>query len=138
VHNNRIGSLVLIEGGNPQVAKDLAMHVAAMKPEFLSPQDVPQAVLEKEKEIFNERAKNSGKPANILEKIVEGQIQKHLNEICLTGQAFFKDPDQTIAQVLKTANAKVLKMIRFEVGEGIEVVKKSFEEEVMSAARGNS
>lgn len=137
VHQNRIGAIALIEGGNDELAKELAMHIAAMKPQFLSPDEVPQKVIDREKDILIERAKQSGKPDNILEKIVAGQLQKFLSEICLIGQPFFKDPDQTIAAILKAANAKVLKMIRFEVGEGIEVNKKSFEEEVMSAARGS-
>lgn len=137
VHNFRIGTLVLIEGGDDALAKDLAMHIAAMKPQYVSADEVPENVVAKEKEIMMERAKQSGKPENILEKIVQGQVQKHLNEICLLGQPFFKDPDQSIAVLLKSANAKVLKMIRMEVGEGIEVVKKSFEEEVMEQARGS-
>ncbi len=137
VHNARIGTLVLVEGGDDALAKDLAMHIAAMRPQFVSQDEVPAAAIAKEKEIAMERAKQSGKPENILEKIVEGQLQKHFNELCLTGQPFFKDPDQTVTQLLKSKNAKVLQMIRFEVGEGIEVVKKSFEEEV-AAARGSN
>jgi elongation factor Ts len=138
VHNARIGTLVLVEGGDDALAKDLAMHVAAMKPQFVSQDEVPAKTIAKEKEIMMERAKQSGKPENILEKIVEGQLQKHLNELCLIGQPFFKDPDQTVTQLLKSKNAKVLQMIRFEVGEGIEVVKKSFEEEVAQARGSNS
>ncbi|MBS0289084.1 MAG: elongation factor Ts [Proteobacteria bacterium] len=137
VHNARIGALVLIEGQDEALAKDLAMHVAAMKPQYLTIEDVPQAVVAKQKEIMLEVAKQSGKPDNILEKIVQGQLQKHFGELCLTGQAFFKDPDQTIGALLKSKQAKVIKMIRFEVGEGIEVSKKSFEEEVMAQARGS-
>ncbi|MBI2790791.1 MAG: elongation factor Ts [Gammaproteobacteria bacterium] len=138
VHNSRIGTLVLVEGGDDALAKDLAMHVAAMKPQFVSQDEVPAKTIAKEKEIMMERAKQSGKPENILEKIVEGQLQKHLNEHCLIGQPFFKDPDQTVTQLLKSKNAKVLQMIRFEVGEGIEVIKKSFEEEVAQARGSNS
>ncbi len=137
IHHARIGTLILLEGGNEVLAKDLAMHVAAMKPQYMTTDEVPQDIVAKEKEILIERAKQSGKPDNILEKIVAGQLQKHLSEICLTGQPFFKDPDQTIAALLKTHQAKLLKMIRIEVGEGIEVIKKSFEEEV-KAARGSS
>lgn len=136
VHHARIGVLVVIEGGSEQLAKELAMHVAAMRPQYLTMQEVPQAIVEKEKEILLALAQQSGKPLDIIQKIVSGQLQKRLNEICLTGQAFFKDPDQSIAMVLKTAQAQVVQMVRFEVGEGIEVVKKSFEEEVM-AARGD-
>lgn len=137
IHNARIGSLVLLEGGNEELAKDLAMHIAAMKPQFISPTEIPQAIVEKEHAIFMERAKQSGKPDNILEKIVQGQLQKQANEICLLGQPFFKDPDKTIESLLKSMNASILAMLRFEVGEGIEVIKKSFEEEVMEQARGS-
>ena len=133
IHNSRIGTLVLLEGGNEDLAKDLAMHIAAMKPQYISASEIPQAIVEKEHAIFMERAKESGKPDNILEKIVQGQLQKQANEICLLGQPFFKDPDKTIEALLKTLNANILSMLRFEVGEGIEVVKKSFEEEVMEA-----
>lgn len=136
VHNARIGTLVLVSGGNEQLAKDLAMHIAAMRPQFIKIEDVPQNIVAKEKEIMLERAKQSGKPENILEKIVQGMLQKHFGEVCLSGQPFFKDPDQTIGALLKANNANVMQMIRFEVGEGIEVVKKSFEEEVMAQARG--
>ncbi len=137
IHNSRIGTLVLVEGGNEELAKDLAMHIAAMKPQFVSPNEIPQAIIAKEHEIFMERAKQSGKPDNILEKIVQGQLQKFANEICLLGQPFFKDPDKTIEALLKSLNATVISMLRFEVGEGIEVIKKSFEEEVMEQARGS-
>lgn len=136
IHMNRIGTMVLITGGSHEIAKDIAMHVAAMRPEFISMKDIPAEKLAKQKEIFMEIAKNSGKPANILEKIVEGQCQKHFAEVCLEGQPFFKDPDQTVGTYLKNAAATIDQMIRFEVGEGIEVVKKSFEEEVMEQARG--
>lgn len=137
IHNFRIGVLVLVEGGDDALAKDLAMHIAAMKPQYVSADEVPENVVAKEKEIAMERAKQSGKPENILEKIVQGQVQKHLNEICLLGQGFFKDADQSVGALLKSANAKVVSMIRMEVGEGIEVIKKSFEEEVMAQARGS-
>lgn len=137
VHMNRIGTLVLITGGTHEVAKDIAMHVAAMRPQFIALKDVPAETVAKQKEIFLEIAQNSGKPANILEKIVEGQLQKHFAEVCLEGQAFFKDPDQSVAAYLKSASATIDQMIRFEVGEGIEVVKKSFEEEVMEQVRGS-
>ncbi len=137
VHNGRIGTLVLLSGGNETLAKDIAMHVAAMRPQFMSMEEVPADIMAKEKEIMTERAKQSGKPDNILEKIVQGMLQKHFNEVCLMGQPFFKDPDQTIGALLKSNNSSLLKMVRFEVGEGIEVTKKSFEEEVMAQARGS-
>ncbi|HET9843441.1 MAG TPA: translation elongation factor Ts [Gammaproteobacteria bacterium] len=135
VHNDRIGVLVVISTNNEKLAKDLAMHTAAMRPQFVKPEDVPQTIVEKEKEIFIARAAESGKPANIVEKMIEGQVKKFVNEICLIGQPFIKDPDKQISQLLKEHNTTVESMIRFEVGEGIEVVKKSFQEEVMEQAR---
>ena len=137
IHHARIGVVILLEGGTDELAKDLAMHVAAMKPQFITPEDAPGSVVEKEKEILLERANQSGKPLNIVEKMVAGQVQKYLAEICLTGQPFFKDPDQTIATLLKTSNAVVREMVRFEVGEGIEIVKLNFQKEV-SKARGDN
>lgn len=136
VHLTRIGALVLIEGGTDELAKDLAMHIAAMKPQYIAFEDVPADIVAKEKEIQMVIAEKSGKPANIIEKIVAGQLQKKFNEICLLGQAFFKDPDQSIGQYLSKNKASVKSFTRFEVGEGIEVIKKSFEEEVMEQARG--
>ena len=133
-HHGRIGVLVKIAGGNDELAKDLAMHIAAMKPEYLTAQMVPEATINRQKDILQDRAKDSGKPANVMEKIISGQLQKHLNEICLEGQPFFKDPDQSVGTIVKAANATLVEMIRFEVGEGIEVIKKSFEEEVKAAA----
>ncbi|MFI4938684.1 MAG: translation elongation factor Ts [Candidatus Berkiellales bacterium] len=137
IHHARIGVIVLLQGGNDQLAKDLAMHIAAMKPQYLSPADVPSAIVDKEKEILFERAAQSGKPKEIVEKMIAGQLQKQLAEICLMGQPFFKDPDQTIGSLLKSNQSEIKQMVRFEVGEGIEVVKKSFEEEV-NAARGDT
>lgn len=136
LHQTRIGVLVLIDGGTPELAKDLAMHIAAMKPQFMVPEQVPEDVIARQKAIFVEIANQSGKPENIVEKMVQGQLQKHLAEICLTGQPFFKDPDQTIEKLVKSNKATLKQMIRFEVGEGIEVIKKSFEEEV-AEARGS-
>lgn len=136
LHQTRIGVVVVIEGGSPELAKDLAMHAAAMRPQFMDPTQVPESVITRQKAIFVDMAKESGKPENMLEKIVAGQLQKHLAEICLTGQPFFKDTDKTIATLLKEHKATLKQMTRFEVGEGIEVVKMSFEEEV-AAARGS-
>lgn len=136
VHLTRIGALVLVEDGNDELAKDLAMHIAAMKPQYIAFEEVPKDIVDKEKEIQMTVAQKSGKPENIIEKIVAGQLQKKFNEICLLGQPFFKDPDQTIGQLLGKHKASVKSFTRFEVGEGIEVIKKSFEEEVMAQARG--
>jgi len=135
-HHARIGACVAVKGGDEVLSKELAMHIAAMKPLYITLEEVPEAVIEKQKESLFESAKQSGKSPELLEKIVAGQLQKYLNEICLVGQSFFKDPEQSVGAVLKQGEAQVRQMLRFEVGEGIEIVKKSFEEEVMSA-RGN-
>lgn len=136
IHHARIGVVVKVEGGDAALAKDLAMHIAAMKPQYLTMQDVPADEMERQKAIFIEISQQSGKPMNIIEKMVTGQIQKHFAEICLEGQPFFKEPDLTIAAYLKKNNAKILQMVRLAVGEGIEVVKKSLAEEV-SEIRGS-
>lgn len=135
VHHSRIGALALVEGNNQQIAKEMAMHIASMHPQFIDSSEIPADVVAKEKEIFMAKAKDSGKPANIVEKMIEGQLKKYFSEICLDGQPFFKDQDKSVAEVLKSAQCKVIEMARFEVGEGIEVNKKSFEEEVMEQAR---
>ncbi len=137
VHGNRIGVLVQLEGGNADLGKDIAMHIAASRPLVIAPENVPQQLVEKEKEIFMAQAANSGKPADIIEKMVTGRIKKFLDEVSLLGQPFVKNPDQTVAQVLKAANAKVIHFERFEVGEGIEKKVENFAEEVMAQVRGS-
>lgn len=135
-HGTKIGVLVVMEGGSVELAKDMAMHVAASRPQCVHVNEVPADIVEKETRIATERAAASGKPAAILEKIVSGQVQKYLNEICLMGQAFVKDLDQTVEKVLKANQATIKSFHRFEVGEGIEVQKLNFQEEVMAVARG--
>lgn len=135
-HGNRIGVLVELAGGTPELAKDIAMQVAAMQPQYVSPEQVPADIIEREKEICMARAQESGKPANIIEKMVEGAIQKFLGEICLVGQPFVKDQNKKVGQLLKESNASVKSVTRFAVGEGIEIEKKSFHEEVMEQAKG--
>ncbi len=137
VHNARIGALVVLEGGSQALAKDMAMQVVANKAQYIKPEEVPAELVAKEKEILIERAKQTGKTADIAEKIVAGQLKKFLDEICLVGQSFFKDPDQSVGSLLKSTKADVKTLIRFEVGEGIEVIKKSFEEEVMAQVKGS-
>lgn len=138
VHSTRkIGVLVELEGGDDNLAKDIAMHIAASKPEYLSREQVPAAALEKEKEIYTEQAAASGKPKEIIEKMVMGRINKYINEVTLLGQAFVKDPDTTVEKLLKTAGAKVLRFARFEVGEGIERNKGDFAAEVMAQVKGS-
>ncbi|MBL1142343.1 MAG: elongation factor Ts [Proteobacteria bacterium] len=136
-HGSRIGVVVEVESGDEALAKDLAMHIAASKPICVSEDQVEQDVLDKEKEIFTAQAAESGKPADIIEKMVTGRIKKYLKEITLLGQPFVKDPDQTVEKLLKAANATVTSFIRYEVGEGIEKKEDNFAEEVMAQAKGD-
>ncbi|WP_294040920.1 translation elongation factor Ts [Thiolapillus sp.] len=135
-HGVRIGVLVDLSGGDEELGKDLAMHVAASNPVCVEEKDVPQDLLAKEKEIIEAQAKESGKPDNIIEKMVEGRIRKYLAEITLTGQAFVKDPDTTVGKLLDSTDATVNRFVRFEVGEGIEKKQENFAEEVMAQVRG--
>jgi len=137
IHGSRIGVLTSIKGGSEELAKDIAMHVAASKPICVSSDEVPAEVIEKEKEIYSAQAAESGKPADIIEKMVMGRINKFLKEITLLGQPFVKDPDQTIEKLLKAANATVDSFFRLEVGEGIEKKEENFADEVMSQVKGS-
>jgi elongation factor Ts len=137
LHGTRIGVLVELQGGDEELAKDIAMHIAASKPACVSEADVPAGMIEKEKEIFAAQAAESGKPAEIIEKMVGGRIKKFLKEVTLLGQPFVKDPDQTVEQLLKSAGATVVGFDRLEVGEGIEKKVENFAEEVMAQAQGN-
>ena len=136
-HGVRIGVIVELDGGDEALAKDLAMHIAASKPICVSEGQVSQELLDKEKEIFMAQAEESGKPAEIIEKMVAGKIKKFLKEITLLGQPFVKDPDQTVEKLLQAANVSVVSFIRYEVGEGIEKRVDNFAEEVMSQAQGD-
>ncbi len=136
-HGGRIGVAVVLEGGDEDLAKDIAMHIAAVKPEYISADDVPAEVLEKEREILTAQAADSGKPAEIIAKMVEGRLRKFLSEITLLGQNFVKNPDLTVEKLLKEKGAKVADYKRLEVGEGIEKKEDNFVEEVMAQARGN-
>lgn len=136
VHGRKIGVLVELEGGDEALAKDIAMHVAASRPECVSKEQVPADAIAKEKAIFTEQAQASGKPANIIEKMVEGRVNKYLNEITLLGQPFVKDPDTTVEKLLKSKGAKVVRFARFEVGEGIEKKTTDFAAEVMAQVKG--
>ena len=135
-HGVRIGVLVELEGGDAELARDIAMHIAASKPQCVAEADVPGEVLQKEREIFSAQAETSGKPANIIEKMVDGRIRKFLAEITLVGQPFVKDPDQTVGQLLKSAGASVVDFARMELGEGIEKKAENFADEVMSQVKG--
>ena len=139
VHSNeKIGVMIGLDGGSQELAKDIAMHVAASSPMVVNPDDVDPGVIEKEKEIFAAQAESSGKPAEIIEKMVGGRIRKFLAEISLVEQPFVKDPDQTVGQLVEAAGARVTGMVRFEVGEGIEKDEVDFAEEVMAQARGSN
>ena len=138
VHGGRIGVLVAITGGDEELAKDLAMHVAASAPQFVKPEDVDAEVVDRERQIQLDIAMQSGKPQEIAEKMVEGRMRKFTGEISLTGQAFVKDPSITVGDLLKQKNADVLTFVRFEVGEGIEKKSEDFAAEVqaqMAAAK---
>lgn len=132
LHGSRIGVLVEVDGNNNELAKDIAMHVAASKPLVVLQEDVPSDVVAKEKEIYMAQAATSGKPQEIIEKMVAGKLKKYLDEVSLMGQPFVKDPETTIANLLSKNRAKVLSFTRFEVGEGIEKEAEDFVEAVMS------
>ena len=133
-HGVRIGVIVDLNGGEESLAKDIAMHVAASRPVCVSEDQVPDETLEKEKEIFSAQAKESGKPDDIVEKMVTGRMNKFLKEITLLGQPFVKDPDQSVEKLLKSSNASVNTFIRYEVGEGIDKKEDNFADEVMAQA----
>lgn len=136
VHGGKIGVLVDISGGDEDLARDLAMHVAALNPEFISADDVPADVMAHEKEILIAQAQDSGKPQEIIEKMVTGRLRKHLSGITLLGQPFVKDGDITVEQLLKQNSATVNGFDRLEVGDGIEKKEENFAEEVMQQVTG--
>ena len=136
LHGTRIGVLVEVVGGDSGLARDIAMHVAASRPVCVSEAQVPAQLLEKEREIYRAQAAESGKPANIIDKIVEGQVKKFVAESTLLGQPFVKDTEITVGKLLAGANAEVRRFERFEVGEGIERQTADFAAEVMAQVRG--
>ena len=131
-HGARIGALVSMSGGSAELARDLAMHVAATNPICIDEASVPAETLDRERRIFAEQAAESGKPPEIIEKMVNGRVAKFLKEITLLGQPFVKDPDVSVEKLLKKADATVNAIVRYEVGEGIEKKEENFREEVMS------
>jgi len=135
-HGARIGAVVALEGGDEELARDIAMHVAAINPVCVDEAGVPAETLERERRIFTEQAEASGKPAEIVEKMVTGRVAKFLKEITLVGQPFVKDPDVSVSKLLKGQNASVVSFVRFEVGEGIEKKADNFVEEVMAQVKG--
>lgn len=132
LHGVRMGVLVEMANGNDELIKDIAMHIAASNPVCVDESEVPAELLEKEKEIFIAQAKESGKPDDIIDKMIVGRMRKYLAEITLLGQPFIKDPDQTVEKLLKSAGATVKSFYRFEVGEGIEKKQENFADEVMA------
>ncbi|OIM96805.1 translation elongation factor Ts [Pediococcus acidilactici] len=126
----KIAALVLLEGADEETAKDVAMHVAAINPKYVNRDEVPSNVLDHEREVLTKEAEGEGKPANIIEKMVEGRLNKFLAEVSLDDQEFVKDPDQTVAKYVASKGGKVKSFIRYEVGEGIEKQTVDFAEEV--------
>ncbi len=136
-HGQRIGVIVAIDQNNPELAKDLAMHIAASKPLGIQPDEIPEEILAKEREVFVAQAKDTGKSDDIIEKMVKGRIAKFLKEVCLLNQPFVKNPEQTITQLLDIHKAHVIRFARFEVGEGIEKQTGDFASEVKAQVQGS-
>lgn len=136
-HGGRIAVAVGLEGGNEELGRDIAMHIAATNPTCVDESGVSEDILNKEREIFTAQAQSEGKPADIIEKMIGGRMKKFLKEITLIGQPFVKDPDQTVAQLLEKSNAKVTQFIRVELGEGIEKKEENFADEVMAQVKSS-
>jgi elongation factor Ts len=132
VHGGRVGAIVEMEQGDAALAKEIAMHIVATRPQVVSPEEISAELIAKEKEIFIAQAADSGKPADIIEKMVQGRISKFTDEVSLVGQPFFKDPSVKVGAYLKEKKARVLQFTCFEVGEGIEKKSVDFATEVMS------
>jgi elongation factor Ts len=135
-HGSRIGVLVELRGGDAVLAKDIAMHIAASKPLYVKPEDVPAQLLEQEQDIIRAQSNDDSKPAAIIEKMMAGRVRKFLSEITLLGQPYVKNPDISVEKLLVESGAQVLRFVRFEVGEGIEKRQEDFAAEVMAQARG--
>lgn len=134
----RIGSLVVLEGANEEVAKEVAMHLAAMNPLYLNSSEVPADVLEREKDVMREQLLNEGKPADRIDNILVGKVNKFYSEICLEDQIFIKaENKETVKQYVEANGGKIVSMVRYEVGEGIEKRQENFAEEVMSQVNGD-
>lgn len=136
--NNRIGVLISLRGGDEALARDIAMHIAAVNPMVVRAEDVPEDVLAKESEIYSAQARESGKPEEIIEKMITGRLKKYVAEVSLLEQQFVKDPDITIAKLLKDAGADIVQFVRYEVGEGIEKEEVDFAEEVAAQANASN
>ena len=136
IHGQRIGVVVDMAGGDEALARDICMHIAASRPVCIDTDEVPQDLIDKEREIYAAQAAESGKPAEIINKMVEGRIKKYLGEITLVGQPFVKQPDITVGKLLSNAGASIKRFVRYEVGEGIEKQAENFAEEVMAQVKG--
>lgn len=134
--DNRKGTLVVLSASNADVGRDIAMHVTALSPMVVNSSDVPADLLAKEREIYTTQAQDSGKPPEIIEKMVEGRVKKYLAEVSLVDQPFVKDPSQKVGQLASAAGTDVVKFVRFEVGEGIEVEEEDFAAEVAAQLKG--
>lgn len=135
LHGSRIGVMVALRNGDEALAKDIAMHIAASKPMVVNRDQVSSAAIENERDIFTAQAKESGKPQEIIDKMIEGRINKFIDEVSLLGQPYVKDPNIKVGQLLKEKNAEVISFVRYEVGEGIEKKEDNFVEEVMAQVR---
>ena len=132
----RIGVLTVVEGiTDEEAAKDVAMHIAALNPKYVSRDEVSQEEVERERQVLTQQALNEGKPANIVEKMVEGRLSKYFEEVCVNDQAFVKNPDEKVGKFIASKGGKIREFIRFEVGEGIEKREDNFAEEVMSQVK---
>ena len=136
LHGSKIGVIVELAAHDAELGKDIAMHIAASKPAYVSEEHVPSDIIEKEKEIFRALSAESGKPADIIEKMIAGQIRKFLAEVTLLGQPFIKDDKVTVGKLVESKGNKAIRFTRFEVGEGIEKKEENFAEEVMAQVRG--
>ena len=128
--NNRIAVLISLKGGDEALARDIAMHIAAVNPMVVRPEDVPEEVLAKESEIYSAQARESGKPEEIIEKMISGRLRKFISEVSLLEQPFVKDPEMNVTALLKESGADIVKFVRYEVGEGIEKEEEDFAAEV--------
>ena len=135
--NNRIAVLISVTGGDEALARDVAMHIAAVNPLVVNAEDVPEEEIAKETEIYSAQARESGKPQEIIEKMISGRLRKFVAEVSLLEQPFVKDPDVTVGKLLKDADASVVQFVRFEVGEGIEKEEIDFADEVAAQVKGS-
>ena len=136
--DNLKGSLVVLNNINADLGRDIAMHITAINPMVIKSGDIPEETISKEREIYLSQAQESGKPENIVEKMVDGRIQKFLSEVSLVDQPFVKEPDKKISDLLKEANSEIVSFCRFEVGEGIETKEEDFAAEVAAQLKDSN